>query len=122
MSGTERRTFRLDAQLVGMKGEADSDVHLVIADPADASRTMIAEFPNSGCTKGAPATARRRMTAARRALIAACGQPSTGSFQPLHGTATLTGVGFFDVIHGQRGVAPNGIELHPVLGFSATSC
>jgi hypothetical protein len=30
---------------------------------------------------------------------------------------TLFGVGFFDVIHGQRGVAPNGIELHPVLGI-----
>ena len=28
----------------------------------------------------------------------------------------ITGVGFFDYLHGQRGVAPNGIELHPVLG------
>jgi hypothetical protein len=27
----------------------------------------------------------------------------------------MTGVGFFDRIHGQTGVAPNGIELHPVL-------
>jgi hypothetical protein len=27
----------------------------------------------------------------------------------------VTGVGFFDRIHGQTGVAPNGIELHPVL-------
>ena len=27
----------------------------------------------------------------------------------------VTGVGFFDYLHGQRGVAPNGIELHPVL-------
>ena len=27
----------------------------------------------------------------------------------------ITGVGFFDYLHGQRGVAPNGIELHPVL-------
>ena len=27
----------------------------------------------------------------------------------------ITGVGFFDYIHGERGVAPNGIELHPVL-------
>jgi len=30
-------------------------------------------------------------------------------------------VAFFDVIHGQRGVAPNGIELHLVLSFKATS-
>jgi hypothetical protein len=27
----------------------------------------------------------------------------------------VTGVGFFDFLHGQTGVAPNGIELHPVL-------
>jgi hypothetical protein len=32
------------------------------------------------------------------------------------------GVGFFDSVHGQPGVAPNGIELHPVLGFNADSC
>ena len=28
---------------------------------------------------------------------------------------TVTDVGFFDVLHGQEGVARNGIELHPVL-------
>jgi len=28
--------------------------------------------------------------------------------------------GFWDEIHGQSGVAPNGIELHPVLGFDGT--
>ena len=33
-----------------------------------------------------------------------------------NGRATLGGVGFFDRPHGQTGVAPNGIELRPVLG------
>jgi len=28
---------------------------------------------------------------------------------------TVTGIGFFDHIHGQTGVAPHGIELHPML-------
>jgi hypothetical protein len=32
--------------------------------------------------------------------------------------AQITGVAFFDFLHGQTGVAPNGIELHPVLGFA----
>jgi len=31
--------------------------------------------------------------------------------------AVVTGVAFFDFLHGQTGVAPNGIELHPILGF-----
>jgi hypothetical protein len=32
----------------------------------------------------------------------------------------VTGVGFFDAMHGQAGVAPNGIELHPVLRFTGS--
>src|SRR5207245_1819994 len=30
----------------------------------------------------------------------------------------VRGVGFFDFLHGQTGVAPNGIEIHPVLNVS----
>src|SRR5207237_586375 len=35
----------------------------------------------------------------------------------------ITGVGMFDFLHGQTGVAPNGIEIHPVLDiiFNPTS-
>jgi hypothetical protein len=32
---------------------------------------------------------------------------------------SVTGVGFFDVVHGQMGMAPNGLELHPVLKIVA---
>ncbi len=39
----------------------------------------------------------------------------TGSFQTANVPVTVTGVGFFDFLHGQTGVAPNGIELHAVL-------
>jgi hypothetical protein len=35
--------------------------------------------------------------------------------------ARITGVAFYDFLHGQTGVAPNGIELHPVLGFACLS-
>jgi hypothetical protein len=31
---------------------------------------------------------------------------------------SVTGVAFFDVLHGQEGVAQNGIELHPLLAIS----
>ena len=39
----------------------------------------------------------------------------TTSFQTTNVPVTVTGVGFFDFLHGQTGVAPNGIELHAVL-------
>ena len=34
------------------------------------------------------------------------------------GRARVTGVAFFDYDHGQSGVAPNAIELHPMLRFA----
>ncbi len=115
--GVERTTFRVKAKLIEMKLEADSDIHLVIADPTRSGATMIAEFPSPSCTAGATPKARVKMRRARNALIAACGSPSS-SFRRLSGTATISGVGFFDQIHGQTGVAPNGIELHPAVSFS----
>src|SRR5260370_24033532 len=38
-----------------------------------------------------------------------------GSFTESGETVTIVGVPFFDFMHGQTGVAPNGIELHAIL-------
>jgi hypothetical protein len=90
-----------------------------------APQTMVVEFPLAGCVaKSASAANRAKMTSAKAALLKACGkthQPST-SMRKLSGTATITGVGFFDKSHGQSGGADNGIELHPLLGFTSTNC
>jgi hypothetical protein len=115
----ETTTYKVHARLVESKLEDDSDFHLVIADPRTGG-TMIVEFPASYCTLTAKPVLRRRMQAARLTFIRACGSPSPSDFVQLNGTATITGVGFFDFQHGQSGVAPNGIELHPVLGFTGT--
>jgi hypothetical protein len=37
------------------------------------------------------------------------------------GRARVTGVAFWDYFHHQTGVAPNAIELHPILGFDCLS-
>ena len=106
---------------MAMRREDDSDIHLVLADPK-LGGSMIAEFPASSCTVGADAKERKAMDSARDDLAAACGGLPASTPRTLTGTATLTGVGFFDPIHGQAGVAPNGIELHPVLSFSSANC
>lgn len=115
MPGAEMKTWRIAVRLLWQKLEADSDVHLVVADPRTGS-TMIVELPSAGCV-GAPAATARQMESARQALAAYCGSPET-SFAALHGTATIDGVGFFDFDHLQRGRARNLVELHPVLRFS----
>lgn len=118
--GPERTTYRIKARLVAAKHEDDGDFHLVVADPRHPGRTMIVEFPSSSCTRHS--LKRKAMRRARTAFVRACGLPPSTYFARLHGPATITGVGFFDSKHGQRGVAPNAIELHPVLVFTRARC
>jgi hypothetical protein len=119
--GAERTVYRVTALLMSMRKEDDSDLHLVISDPK-LGGSMIVEFPSSTCTTGGDKAERRAMRQARADLALACGGEVGSTPVTLTGTATITGVGFFDVIHGQTGVAPNGIELHPVLAFASTNC
>jgi hypothetical protein len=98
----EHRVFNVIAAVTLDRTEADLDHHLVLT---SGGKTMIAETPSPICTHGATAYRRRQMTAARSAAV-------------ICSRARVTGVAFFDFLHGQTGVAPNGIELHPVLGFS----
>jgi len=77
---------------------------------------MIVEFVDVGCTKAGQSSQREAMLSARQAFVAICGKPSS-SFKSCSARVEITGVGFFDFLHGQTGVAPNGIELHPVLAI-----
>jgi hypothetical protein len=113
---TERTTFRVQAVLIGWKLEGDRDMHLVIADPGAPTQTMIVEVPSTTCDHVCNSGHVTEFRAARRALIAKFRTPTShfhafSTPRPI----TVTGVGFFDVLHGQTGVAPNGIALHPVL-------
>ena len=101
----EHRIFTVVARVTLDRTEADLDHHLVLR---SGSRTMIAETPSPLCTKGATAYRRRQMSGSRT-LARICRR------------ARIGGVAFFDFIHGQTGVALNGIELHPVLGFVCLS-
>jgi hypothetical protein len=56
-------------------------------------------------------------TAPDEATAAALGAAAATAFQEVSVPVTLTGLGFFDFAHGQRGVAPNAIELHPVISI-----
>ena len=117
LAPVETTVWRVRAQLVGYRIEADGDYHLVLRDPRNGA-TMIGEIPLPRCvaTRGA-------QYAALRAQIDRIGHhPATRFWWWLdyHGatppTITVAGVGFFDRIHQQDGVARNGVELHPVLG------
>ena len=95
----ERYIFIIAVTLV--RPEEDGDVHLVLRDKG---LHMIAEAPSVGCFTGATAARRAQMRTARLAVR-------------LCARAQMTGVAFFDFKHGQTGVAPNAVELHPILCF-----
>lgn len=108
----ERQVWRVTVQIVEDKLEADSDVRLVLFGQGG---YLIAAMPAAACL---PATTRdrRAIVAARRLLERRCGAASD-SAQPLGAVASISGVGFWDFAHGQRGRARNSAELHPVTGI-----
>jgi len=74
---------------------------------------MIVESPDPGCA--GKSRFLKEITEVRANINKFFGGPITGKQTPNSVYATVTGVAFFDKIHGQTGVAPNGIELHPIL-------
>ncbi|HZR42199.1 MAG TPA: hypothetical protein VFB12_18910 [Ktedonobacteraceae bacterium] len=116
---TETTIFQLHDTLTEFKLESDSDYHLVLSDGM--GHTMIGEIPDPTCV-GSSSPLLTDIRTARAAFDAKF--TPTGNFQTANVPITVTGVGFFDFLHGQTGVAPNGIELHAVLdvqfGTSAT--
>jgi len=79
---------------------------------------MVIEFADPQCQRVCSSTFLEQMRQARQGFIDLVRQP-TGSFkepdQPI--IIEVVGIGFFDRLHGQRGMAPSGIEFHPVLSM-----
>ena len=98
----ERHIFTVVAAVVLVRPEDDSDLHVVLQ---QGGNHMIGEAPAPYCDSHATPVRRRQMRVARN-HVRLCAR------------ARVTGVAFFDFDHGQTGVAPNAIELHPILSFT----
>ena len=119
----ELQAVQIRATIVGWKTENDNDFHIVVADLKNPSETMIVEPPSSACSSACSSGYGSFFQASRDAFTKCLGQPST-SFTHTNAktiVADITGVPYFDPIHGQTGVAPNGIEIHPVINVTFVS-
>jgi hypothetical protein len=125
--GAEKTVFEVQATLTAYRApEGDGDIHMVLGDAQ--GRTMIAEIPKPG-DMTAPSHFAAQISDARKAFDARfnvaevlndptpSGNP-TPQIQHVSVPVTVTGLGFFDFAHGQLGVAPNAIELHPVVAVA----
>jgi hypothetical protein len=121
----EFRTYVLRAGLVKVRRSKSLDLLLVIRG-RDPSSTMLVAFPDThACLEVAAGPRGGEIHSATDSLIADCGPAFPSQrWQKLAGTATITGVGFFDLRHAKPtdGEAPNGFRLHPALRFRAANC
>jgi hypothetical protein len=101
----ELKVYRVRARLVAIKLEKDSDLHLLLAEPEDDKVRMIAEAPAPECAEG---TGHEELFRKVREQV---GSLHRGDL------VVVTGLGFFDFLHEQRGAAKNGIELHPIVSI-----
>jgi hypothetical protein len=116
----EKQVYSVEAVLLGWKQETaehgDRDFHLVLADPNDVTRTMIAEVPSAGCQGACSSSQARHFAEVRQILTAQLSEPEPHFRRfPRAWVVRVEGVGFFDVFHQQIGVAENCMELHPLL-------
>ena len=114
---TEDTVFVVNATLTAYRWEGgstgDSDYHLVLED--DQGNTMVAEIPDPNCV-GDESPFASLIASARAEFDDVL--TATTTFSTANIPVQITGVGFFDFFHGQRGAAPNVIELHPVLDIA----
>ena len=111
---SERTVYELIGYVTSFKLEDDRDYHVVIEDP-ETEETMVVEILDPDCP-GIESTSRYETFKEVRDWFKKLFKP-TSSFKTKRVKVKLTGVGFFDFIHGQRGMAPNGREIHPVLSM-----
>ena len=117
----ETTVYQIDGTMTFYKLETDVDYHIVIDDGHQ--HTIITEIPNPACILAPNPNGPGRVLvdsplaagiASAREKFDARLQAQT-FFQTANLPVRIKGVGFFDFEHGQTGVAPNAIELHPIL-------
>jgi positive regulator of sigma E activity len=111
----EFTTYRLQARIVMTKLEKPSGDYALVLQGASGA-TMRALLPDPDPKALDPSSPWKEEIAAVRQLVKEKLDPGF-AYKNSDLKVRITGVGFFNTVHGQRGVAPNGIELHPVLNI-----
>jgi len=109
----EMEVNQIECFIDGYKLEADRDVHIVISD--EQGNTMIAEIPNPNCKEVKGCSQYKKIKEVRDWFDSTFGPKTKYHKNKTKTKYTFIGITFMDKIHGQTGVADNGVELHPVL-------
>jgi hypothetical protein len=108
----ETTNYSVAATLVEYRLAEDSSYQLVLAD--EAGRTMLAQIPSMPCSGGSRLAI--EINAAR--LTFESRFPPSSTFRTVRVPVEVRGIGFFDFVRGQRGMASNGISLYPATSLN----
>ncbi len=115
---SEDTVYTLTCYIIAFKKqEDDKDIHIIIQD-TKTDDMMVAEVVSSDCLNVKKTSRYLQMKKLDEWFVANIGRPET-KFTYLHKPilVRITGVGFFDTEHGQKGMSMNGREIHPVLSI-----
>jgi hypothetical protein len=118
MKRVEMKFYSIKAWLVGMVREDDRDYHLVLKD-LTTDDSMVVEIPDPDCPEVAETQWANQYRTARTWIDTNIHVPTACYHAVIPGKVVITGVGYYDRLHGQRGMAANGREIHPVLSIEA---
>lgn len=109
--GAEFYSFQIVCGIREYINEEDGDIHLVLYDIKDTNKTFVAEIPDPKCpmVKGSKYESKFKKC---REEIEKYKLPK-GKIEK--GKYELSGIFFYDKLHGVSGAPPNGGELHPLL-------
>lgn len=114
----EFRVYQVVGRMTRVRRERDRDVHIVLADLVHPYDRLVIELGDPDTKKGRMSPYRDRLLRARRTFDDLQRELAVAALGELEGrTVRVTGVGFFDVKHFQRGRSRSCIELHPVLSI-----
>jgi hypothetical protein len=114
----ETIVYKINCNIVGYKREeGDKDIHVILEDE-NTEETMVAEIPSHKCQAIKETSRLKLFSDLNKWFVENIGYP-TNEFTYLkrHIPVTIVGVGFFDYVHGQIGMASNGREIHPILSI-----
>ena len=114
----EDTVYSIECYIIAYKKESDDkDIHVVIQDPKT-KETMVAEVISWECMSVKKTSRVQQFKELDEWFAENIGIPKTKfTYLSKPKLVRLTGVGFFDFFHGQKGMSPNGREIHPVLSM-----
>ena len=107
----EFRVYEATGTIQLTRAEDDHDIHIVLADPADSTQTIVVEVVDPACATTSPFLSLLTQAKSQYQTLS----PLTGKM------VRVRGVGFYDFDHGQTGRSRSCIELHPVTNISLTT-